>query len=381
MCLSKVTVPPRDIPPGVGATLIIDLDAVWANYRTLRQAAPGAETAAVVKADAYGLGAARVAPVLWAVGCRTFYVALPREGADLRAHLPDDAAIAVLNGPAPGGCDIFVENRLMPVLNDLAQIDDWRTAAPAGAPPAILHVDTGMTRLGLAPAEVARLAAEPARVEGVKFALIMSHLACADDPGHELNELQRAAFARARAALTPVIGAVPASLANSSGIYLGPGYHLDMVRPGVAIYGVNPNRKLPNPFQQVVHLYGRIQQVRDIDSDLSVGYGATHRVRRGARIATVAVGYADGYFRALSNRGRAFVAATSVPLIGRVSMDLITLDVSTAPAEAVVPGAAVELIGPHISVDEFAEMAGTTGYEVLTALGCRYHRVYEGGEA
>ncbi len=379
MSPSKVIDRLDSIPPGRGATLVIDLDAVAANYRRLVEAAPAAEVAAVVKADAYGLGAERVAPVLWRAGCRTFFVALANEGAALRPHLPDGAAIAVLNGPALGGGDALADHFLMPVLNDLDQIDAWRAVAAARAPPAILHVDTGMNRLGLSAAEVDRLVAEPKRLAGIAVAMVMSHLACADEPRHPMNRAQLAAFATARAALEPVVGMARASLANAPGIFLGADYHLDMVRPGVAIYGVNAHGGDPNPFRQVVHLYGRIQQIRHVDRDMTVGYGAAHRVRRGARLATVAVGYADGYPRSLSNRGRAFIGETPVPLVGRVSMDLITLDVSAAPAA--LPGSSVELIGAHLPVDEVAEAAGTIGYEILTALGRRYHRVYVGGGA
>ncbi len=379
MSPSKVIDRLDSIPPGRGATLVIDLDAVAANYRRLVEAAPAAEVAAVVKADAYGLGAERVAPVLWRAGCRTFFVALANEGAALRPHLPDGAAIAVLNGPALGGGDALADHFLMPLLNDLDKIYAWRAVAAARAPPAILHVDTGMNRLGLSAAEVDRLVAEPKRLAGIAVAMVMSHLACADEPRHPMNREQLAAFATARAALEPVVGMARASLANAPGIFLGADYHLDMVRPGVAIYGVNAHGGDPNPFRQVVHLYGRIQQVRHVDRDMTVGYGAAHRVRRGARLATVAVGYADGYPRSLSNRGRAFIGETPVPLVGRVSMDLITLDVSAAP-EA-LPGASVELIGAHLPVDEVAEAAGTIGYEILTALGRRYHRVYVGGGA
>jgi alanine racemase len=275
----------------------------------------------VVKADAYGLGMRRVAPALARAGCRCFFVATLDEGEALRP-LVGDAVIGVLNGLFPGTEESFAEHRLLPVLNDLGQVARWAgfAAARETAMLAILHLDTGISRLGLGPAEVERLAADPGRLAGLELAYVMSHLACADEPEHPLNARQLAAF---RAALARLPKA-PASFANSSGIFLGADYHFDLARPGAALYGVAPQPGRPNPMAQVVHLKGRILQVRDVDRPMTVGYGATYQVTRAGRLATVGVGYADGYLRSLGNRAHAVLGDVRVPVVGRVSMDLIS---------------------------------------------------------
>jgi alanine racemase len=201
---------------------------------------------------------------------------------------------------------------------------------------------------------------------------VISHLACADTPDHPLNDQQRTRFAAAAQRLP----GVPAGLAASSGIFLGPPYHFDLVRPGAALYGVNPQPDRPNPLRQVVRLSGKILQVREIDRGESVGYGAAHVMKTAGRAATVAVGYADGWLRSLSHRGCGYIAGKRVPLLGRVSMDLVTFDVSAVDPALAHPGAMIELLGEHYGVDDAAADAGTIGYEVLTALGGRYHRIY-----
>jgi alanine racemase len=236
---------------------------------------------------------------------------------------------------------------------------------------AILHVDTGMSRLGLSAREFAALATELPQ-SGIAWRAVISHLACADTPDHKLNEQQRTRFAAA-AQHRP---GVPASLAASSGIFLGAPYHFDLVRPGAALYGVNPQPGHPNPLRQVVRLTGKILQVREIDRGESVGYGAGHVMETAGRVATVAVGYADGWLRSLSHRGCGYLAGKRVSLLGRVSMDLATFDVSAVEPALAHPGAMVELLGAHYGVDDAATDAGTIGYEILTALGARYHRIY-----
>ena len=356
-----------------GAVLTIDLNAIVANWLLLKGMLAGAECAAVVKADAYGLGADRVASALARAGCGTFFVAHVAEGVALRRVLPE-AAIHVLNGPVSGSELVLVEHRLVPVLNSLRDIEAWGEMAGAGGAPLVadVHVDTGMARLGLPPDETETLIREPGRLDGIKLATLMSHLACADEPDHPLNRQQLADFLRTRQAFADV----KASFANSSGLFLGPEYHFDLARPGVALYGVGPRPGEPNPMAQVVRLQGKILQVRDVDRPQTVGYGATHRVTRRGRVATVGVGYADGYPRSLSNTGSGYMGDTRVPIVGRVSMDLITLDVSDVPGAVARPGALVELIGPHNTVDDVAADAGTIGHEILTGLGSRYHRVY-----
>ena len=364
---------PRDTG-GAGSLLTIDLEALAENYRRLRDRLEGARCGAAVKADAYGIGLAEAAPKLWAAGCRDFYVATLEEGAELRGLLPE-AAICVFNGLLPGDERACTEHGLIPVLNDPGQIERWAAHCRAQGPlPAAVHFDTGMARLGLTPEDTERLLADPAELSAFASVQAISHIACADEPAGEMNERQRAAFARIAAALPDAT----ASLANSASIYLGPGYHFDLARPGIALYGGNPTPRSANPMRQVVRLQGRILQVRQIDAPQTVGYGATFRAQQPMRLATVAAGYADGYLRSLSNRGHAWVGDKRVAVVGRVSMDLITLDVSGVPEDAVVPGGLVDLLSPADGVNALAAEAGTIPYEILTALGHRYRRSYVG---
>jgi alanine racemase len=364
------TRPPRALTQA-GSILEIDLDAIAANWRLLSERMGGPERcAAVVKADAYGLGAERVAPALAAAGCRLFFVATLGEGQKLRRAL-GEAKIAVLNGLGNAAPGTYMRAGLMPVLNDLGEIARWRrTGAPA-----MLHIDTGMNRLGLPRGDVARLAAEPDRLAGVPLAAILSHLACAEEQDNPMNEAQRAEFAAALARLPPA----RASLAGSSGIFLGPAFGFDFARPGAALYGVNPLPGRPNPMRQVVHFTGRILQVRAIDRSEGVGYGAAHRMARGGLIATVAVGYADGWLRSSGNRGSVGIAGHRVPVVGRISMDLMTIDVTGIDPALARPGMLVDLIDAEHGVDAVAEAAQTIGYEILTSIGRRAHRIYRGG--
>ncbi len=367
------------MPPSeqAGAVLHVDLDALAGNYRCLRRAAAGATCAAVVKADGYGLGAAEIAGTLWAAGCRDYFVAHAFEGAALRAALPD-ATIYVLHGAMPGAEAGLPLHGLIPVLNSLGQVDAWAGLARArGGLDAVLQIDTGMNRVGLPPAEVAALRDDPARLDGIRVRYVISHLACAEDAGGAMNAEQLAAFRKLKAELP----AAPASLANSSGIFLGPDYHFDLVRPGVALYGVNPTPGRPNPMAEVVRLEGRILQLREIDRPQTVGYGAAYQAAGPRRIATVPVGYADGYLRCLGNQAYACIGGVRVQVAGRVSMDLITLDVTDAPPSALRVGAPVDLIGGGVPIDEVAAWAGTIGYELLTGLGHRYHRSFHRGGA
>ncbi|HXP31775.1 MAG TPA: alanine racemase [Stellaceae bacterium] len=367
--------PPARAADRAGSILEIDLDAIAANWRNLgARLGPATRLAAVVKADAYGLGAARVAPALAAAGCRLFFVATIDEGIALRRTLPA-AEIAVFNGLVPAIPGEFARARLMPVLNDLGQVESWRRfARRRGDAPAMLHIDTGMARLGLSKSEVALLLDEPERLHGVSLAAILSHLANAGDPADPMNAAQRDTF---RAALARLPHA-PASLAASSGIFLGADFHFDFARSGAALYGVNPLARGLNPMRQVVHLKARILQVRDIDRGESVGYGAAHRMERAGRVATVAVGYADGWLRSASHRGHVGIAVARAPVIGRISMDLLTIDVTGIDPELARPGNFVDLLDERYGVDEAAAAAGTIGYEILTALGRRALRVYRG---
>jgi alanine racemase len=362
---------------GTGGLLSIDLDAVRANYNLLRQRLGGVACAAVVKADAYGLGAAKVAPVLAAEGCRHFFVAHIDEAVALRPHLPASAELFVLNGVPPGAEDACIEHGAIPVLNSLGHVEAWAGMARerGGALPAVLQVDTGMSRLGLPPEELAIIGNEPQRLDGVALRYVMSHLGCAERQDDPMNAEQLRRFRAARAVLPDV----PATLANSSGIFLGPEYHFDLARPGAALYGVAPVAGQPNPMRPVVRLQGRVIQIREIGAGSAVGYGATWRANGPCRIATVSVGYADGFLRGLSNRGCAFVGDRAVPLAGIVSMDTVTFDVSDLPSGALAPGGFVDLIGDRNPIDAVAGEAGTIAYEILTSLGHRYARRYIGG--
>lgn len=351
--------------------LQIDLGAIAGNWRALAvRAGPGA-AGAVLKADAYGHGAAQVAPALLAAGCRHFFVAHLAEALAIREAVPG-ALLAVLNGLLPGDEDEYVAHGLHPVLGSLPEIDTWSTAARRHARnlPALLHVDTGMNRLGLAPPDVQALADDPGRLACIQLDYVMTHLVSAEVPDDPVNEAQRHAFAAACARLPPA----RRSLANSSGLFLGAGFASDLARPGAALYGVNPTPGQANPMRLAARLRARILQVRDVPTGGRVGYNGQWQASRASRIATVAVGYADGFLRALSDRATAFFDGSAVPLVGRVSMDLTTFDVTDVPGAA--PGGWLELIGPANPVDELARQAGTNGYEILTSLGRRYARTY-----
>ncbi len=361
------------------ARLIIDLAAIRRNWLEICRRIPaGARAGAVVKADAYGLGATRVAPALAAAGCADFFVATLDEGLALRGRLPG-AHITVLNGSPAGSEAELAAAELRPALNDLGAIERWRDQAERSGTPlaAVIHLDTGMARLGLSPGEVARLANEPKRLGGLVPALLMSHLACADVAGHPMNGEQLARFRSLRQSLP----AMAASLAASSGVFLGPDYAFDLVRPGAALYGINPTPGEANPMAQVVRLEARIVALREIDAPLSVGYGAAYRASGKTRIATVPIGYADGYPRALGNQASGILAngdaaSPPLPVVGRVSMDLVTLDVSAVPPEQAGIGTTVTLIGAERTLDALAAAAGTIGYELLVRLGQRIPRVY-----
>jgi len=356
-----------------GAVLTVDLDALAANYRLMRDTAGGAEAAAVVKADAYGTGIAQAAPRLWAEGCRTFFVAHVGEGVRLRSLLAD-ADIHILNGLLPGAEEAYIEHHLVPALGSLDEIARWKSACGAAPRPCGIHVDTGMLRLGLPPDELDAIAGDASLLDGLDIRLVMSHFASADEETPQ-NADQLARFRRAR----EILPMGRSSFANSSGIFLGAKYRGDVVRPGVALYGCNPTPGRENPMRPVISLEARILQVRNAAPGETVSYGATYSVEKPMRIATVSAGYADGYLRSLSGAGRAYIGGRPVPVVGRVTMDLTMLDVSDVAPETCRPGDWAELIGPHIAVDEVAALAGTIGYEILTSLGRRYHRRYLGG--
>ncbi|QGP80428.1 alanine racemase [Sphingobium sp. CAP-1] len=358
---------------GTAATLRIDLGALVANYQMIaRQVAPAA-VAGVVKADAYGLGAVAVATALADAGCRHFFVAHLCEAAVLMPHLSQHAALYVLNGLSPGAEAQCAAIGAVPVLNSLAQIDGWAaTARSLGrALPGVVQVDTGMSRLGLTPEELTILRDAPERLAGIDVQLIMSHLACADQPDNSFNREQRARFDR----IAGQFPGIPRSLDNSGGALAPDVRHGDLVRAGIALYGGAPHGD-PNPMQPVITLEAHIMQLRTVPAGAGVGYGLTHRCTAPAHIATLSVGYADGWPRHLSGRGCAYIAGVRAPIVGRVSMDSMAIDVTDVPDYLLYPGAPVELVGPHQTIDDVAMLADTISYEILTRLGHRYAREY-----
>lgn len=374
-------------PPAAeaGGLLTIDLDALVANWRALRDRAAPAECAAVVKADAYGIGLAPAVGALARTGCRTFFVAHLSEAVEAR-RASAEATIYVLNGLLPWTCPAYAAHRLRPILGSAEEIAEWAGfCRDAGARlPAALHFDTGMNRLGLRAEAAGETAASP-DLAAFEPALVMSHFVSAEEPDNPLNARQIAAFAAVRQAFP----AVPASLANSSGIFLADRPHHDLVRPGYALYGGNPTPGQANPMRPVVRLEARIVQLRIAEDGETVGYNAQWTARGRRRIATLSLGYADGYPRAASATdakrdagapfGEAVVAGRRCPFAGRVSMDLIALDITELPAGAVRRGDLVTLLGDGLDLDEVGRRAGTIGYEILTSLGRRYARRYSGG--
>ena len=371
----------QSIPPDARAVLTIDLDALRANWGALNRASGAAECAGVIKADAYGLGLDRIARALVAEGCETLFVATLAEARTVRLAHPA-VTIYVLDGLLPGAAAHYAGFDLRPCLSSLAEVREWAAWCDATGRRlrAAVHIDTGMHRLGLPASEVAALAGPERDLFGhFDLALVMSHLACADTPGHPMNGEQLARFQALRATLPPA----PASLSNSGGVFLGADYHFDLVRPGIALYGGRVLEDRPNPMQWVVRLQARILQVRDVDVGQPIGYGATFHAERASRVATIACGYADGFLRALSGpSGKpgpvGFIGEHPVPVVGRVSMDLITVDVTDVPDKLAIRGGWVEVLGARTTIDDLTDRAGTIGYELLTRLGRRVHRVYAG---
>lgn len=345
------------------ARLTIDLDALAANYRVLAAQA-GVEVAPVVKADAYGLGAGPVARRLWAEGARRFFVARANEGRALRRALgvQRPAEIYVLDGAAPGRAGLFSGGELRPVLNSPEQVAAWRAA---GGGPCAVHIDTGMNRLGLRPEE-AGLAADLAP------AIVLSHLACTDEPANPMNRRQRDLFAEASRAFP----GARLCLANSGGVFLGPDYAFDLVRPGVSLFGGGPEGRPDPRLRAVATFEADVLQVREAAAGESVGYGAAHGLVADTRIAVVGAGYADGVPRSSSPRGQVWLAGRRRPIVGRISMDSLAVDAGDAAVRA---GDRVELFGPRLPLDEAAAAAGTIAYELLTSVGGRVERRYLGG--
>ena len=357
-----------------GSVLEIDLDALVANWRILRdQHGAGGETAAVLKADGYGLGAIAIATQLYTAGCRHFFTAHLMEAVEIRPVAPK-AMVCVLHGLGPGEAETFIQHELAPALGTLGEVGAWSAAARAVGRrlPALLHIDTGMNRTGLSPQELNRLTANPTTLDGLDLLYVMTHLVAADSPASPINALQ----ARAFAAVAARFPGVRRSFANSSGIFLGDDFASDLARPGAALYGINPTAGRPNPMRPVARLRARIMQLRDVPAGEGVGYDHQWVAPRPSRIATLPIGYADGYHRVLGGRAEVGLDGGLYPVVGRISMDLITVDVTDRPEAAI--GDWCEVIGPDVPVERLAALAGTNGYEILTSLGRRFHRRYLG---
>ncbi|TAL02540.1 MAG: alanine racemase [Rhodospirillaceae bacterium] len=376
--ISPLTSSPED---RAGAVLTVDLAALVENWRRLkRKAGAACDMGAVVKADAYGLGLAPVARALKDAGCATFYVAHLDEAVALRGIIGPSPRIVCMHGPTPGRTERdFAAHNVIPVLSTAEHIKAWRKFAVAAdvLMESMIQIDTGMNRLGLTAREFTTHMDDPEGFLGLHPLALMSHLACADTPSHPLNRLQQERFASALATFRTKFGDAKGSLANSAGILLGPAWHYDFARPGIALYGARATIDGPAwPTVPVVRLAARILQVRRVDAAAPVGYGATVQAPDGAKLATVSMGYADGLLRAASPGGSGVLDGFKVPILGRVSMDLTTFDVSLVPESSAVPGAFIEVIGAAHTVDDLAREAGTVGYEILTALGARFHRRY-----
>jgi alanine racemase len=354
--------------------LTLDLDALAANHAVLKAAAGGAEIAPAVKADGYGLGAALAAGRLWEEGARSFYVARLSEGVALRRALGGrNATIYVLDGVTPGSAPTLEAANLTPVLNSLPQVEAWNSHARGRTLDAALHIDTGMNRLGLRPEEAVILTSALDRLKYVNITLVISHLACAGEPDHPLNARQLARFTEA-AALFPN---ARRSLANSGGIFLDSDYHLDQCRPGISLYGGGPRDVPDTRIKAVATLEAPILQARVVPRGESIGYGAAFVAQDNTRIAILAAGYADGVPRAAHPKGHVWFDGALRPMLGRVSMDLIAIDITDCdPAR---PGAMMQIIGPDLLVDDAAAAAGTTAYELLTRIAPRARRVIKGG--
>ncbi|MBS0283741.1 MAG: alanine racemase [Proteobacteria bacterium] len=366
----------NDVCATGSSRLTIDLDAIRANYRLLAARVAPAACGAVVKADAYGLGAAQVAPVLRDAGCGIFFVAQLCEAIELRAAIGAAGDIFILNGLDPGCEALCAAHGFVPVLNSASQAARWRALARerGAALPAALQVDSGMSRLGLDAAAVEALAGDAGFAREVSLRLLMTHLACADEPDNPANAAQLARFGAARA----LFPGVPASIANSGGSFLPDGFHCDVARAGIALYGAPPSA-LAEGLRPVAALSARVIQIRAIGAGTGVGYGLDYVARERRRLATIGIGYADGWPRPLSGTGAARHQGRRLPIVGRVSMDSMTVDISALADDALSEGDFVELLGTSQSLDDVAGDAGTISYEILTQLGRRHRRLYVDG--
>ena len=349
------------------AQLTINLSAIQANYKTLKNKVGNAcEVAGVVKANAYGLGVAPVSEALQKVGCKTFFVATLPEAIELRMILGDEPLIAMLNGYQDQNSKLYLENNITPVINDMTELDAYKKQG--NNLPAMIHIDTAMNRLGIDPDEIS-----PEDLKDCDVKAIMSHFASSEDKKSDLNTKQAERFDK----VTAKFPDIPKSLCNSSGIFLSESYHYDLVRPGMALYGLNPTPYADNPTQSVITLDAEILQMHAVKKGEMTGYNATHRFENNSEVAIVDIGYADGIFRSLSNNTNLYWNGTPCPVRGRISMDLTIVDLGNIPEnKRPKAGEMLEVIGPNQTADDLARDAETIGYEILTSLSRRYERKY-----
>lgn len=370
----------QTFPPALyGGRLTIDLDAIVSNWSLLKdKVGDSTDCAAVLKADAYGTGQGKTGAALFEAGCRTFFVAVPTEALTLRANLPG-AVIYVLDGLLPGTAEHFLKHDIRPVLGSLEELVEWSEICKAAGKsfPAAVHVNTGIHRLGLSPDEFIQALGDEAVLGPFQPSLVMSHLACGSNPEHEMNRRQLKLFTETTAPFPQI----PRSLANSAGVLLGPEYHFDVVRPGIALYGGLAIETEPNPMKPVAKVEARIMMVRDVPQGDTIGYGAKQTATRPLRNAVVAAGYADGMIRRAGSTddrpgGFGLIGGHKAPILGRISMDMITLDVTDVPDHLLQRGAFVEMLGPGVAASDLAAYAETIDYEYLTSLGRRFERIY-----
>ncbi|KEC54761.1 alanine racemase [Bartonella koehlerae] len=355
------------------AIATIDVRAIVANYVTLAQHVAPTECSAVVKANAYGLGANKIAPALYQAGCRTFFVAQIEEALQLKTVLPENVMIALLNGFPHKAEEFVAQSGIVPLLNSWSAIEDWQTLCQKKNKkfPAIIQVDTNMSRLGLDKKELQKLIKHPTIFEKAEIKYILSHLANGEDASHSSNNKQLAAFKRVLAQLPTC----KVSFANSGGIFLGSDFYFDLVRPGIALYGVDPHGKHPTPLKAVVKLEAQVLQSRFIDAGIPVGYGESFMTHRPSTLATISIGYADGWPRILSNKGTVYFNGHKLPIVGHISMDSIIVDATDLDKKP-QRGDWVELIGPHQPLEKVSIDTNTIPHEILTSLGKRYKRIY-----
>lgn len=369
--------PLLSLPASAYSALVVNLQATVANYTILSKVADKAECGAVLKADAYGLGAVAIALRLHKEGCRKFFVAYADEGVQLRQAFIQfglEADVIVLNGLLPGVEAVFSDYNLVPTLTDLDQISRWQVHCKLVGQklPAVLHIDTGMARTGLPAKELQVLVDTPQMLHGIDLKLIISQMVYSHQENPVYSAFQRQRFDSALRLLPKV----PASLAKSGAVFLGSDYHYQLVRPGVGLHGINPTTDSENPLIPAVSLWAKVYQVQEIACGQTVGYAQTFEAKNSMKIATLAVGYADGYPWSMANKGYVYFGQYKAPILGRISMDLMTVDVTHVPEVFVHNGAWAQLVGQDITIDKVAEEAGTVSYEVLLGLGKRFQRIY-----